>query len=184
VSRPEKEDFHVDLTFSGENKSHARPIGLVIALLGIGLIVATLTTDIAANLLPMDDRYLLVLVPLAPDGAEPFSLRSLTQEIKDKTMVVNGTVANRTEYPVMNILAVIEMQDTTGRFPQTIEAPIDPVELLPQAVGNFTATATLQEKPSGYLVKFRLAEGPFVPHKDERAPSLDIRVAPAPVVPK
>ena len=179
---PDKEDFQVDLTFSGEKKSHARPIALVIAILGIALIVATMTTDIATYLLPMDDLYLQVLVPVAADGAEPLSLRSLTQDIKDKTIIVNGSVGNRTDYPVMNILAVVEMQDTTGRFGQTIEAPVDPVELLPQAVGNFTATATLQEKPAGYLVKFRLADGPFVPHKDERAPApaLDIKIAPAP----
>jgi hypothetical protein len=179
---PEKDDFQVDLTFSGQNKSYARPIALVIVVVGVGLIILSMTTNMAAYLLPMNDAYLQVLVPVAPDGAEPLSLRSLSQEIKDKTIVVHGSVANRTDYPVPNLLAVVEMQDTTGRFPQTIEAPVDPVELLPQAAGNFTAMATLQEKPAGYLVKFRLGDGPFVPHKDERAPALDIKVSPA--VPK
>jgi hypothetical protein len=39
--------------------------------------------------------------------------------------------------------------------------------------------ATLQEKPAGYLVKFRLLDGPLVPHKDERAPAFDFKVTPA-----
>jgi hypothetical protein len=180
VSTPEKDNFNVDLTFSGRDNTYVKPVAAVIALIGIAFIVATMTTDVAAYLLPMDDAYLQILVPVAADGAGPLSLRALSQEIKDKTIVVNGSVANRTDYPVSNIVAVVEMQDTTGRFPQTIEAPVDPVELAPQAAGNFTAMATLEGKPAGYLVKFRLLDGPFVPHIDERAPALDIKVVPAP----
>jgi hypothetical protein len=173
---PENEDFHVDLSFSGRDKNYVRPAGLIIAALAIVFIVLTMTTDLASRILPMSDEYLLALIPVAPDGAEPLSLKSLEQEIMDKTINIRGTMANRTDYTISNILAVFDLQETTGRFPQTVEVPVEPVELAPQAVGGFQARATLQEKPAGYLVKFRLADGPFVPHKDDRASTFGITV--------
>jgi hypothetical protein len=38
--------------------------------------------------------------------------------------------------------------------------------------------ATLQERPAGYIVKFRLKDGPFIQHKDERAPAPTITTQP------
>ncbi len=171
---PENDDFRVDLTFSGRDKNYARPVGIGVAVVLILFMAVTMTTNVAAFLLPMDDQYLQILVPVAADGTEALSLTSLSQQIQDKTMSVTGTVANRTDYPISGVVAVVEMQDTTGRFPQTIEAPVDPAELPSKGAGTFMAMATLQEKPAGYLVKFRLADGPFVPHKDDRAPVLSI----------
>ena len=81
---------------------------------------------------------------------------------------------NRADRPVSNIIAVVEIQDTTGRFPQTKEVPVMPAELPPQATGTFTAMATLQENPGAYLVKFRFEDGPFIPHKDDRGPAITI----------
>jgi hypothetical protein len=114
------------------------------------------------------------MIPIAPDGGEPLALTSLKHEITDKTISVAGSVMNRADRPMSNVIAVVEMQDTTGRFPQTQEIEVMPIELAPQATGMFMAMATLQEKPSGYLVKFRFADGPFIPHKDERAPTITI----------
>ena len=171
---PENKDFHVDLTFSGQDRNYARPIGIVIAAIAITFIIVTMTTDVASHILPMSDDYLQALIPVASDGAEPLALKTLQQEITDKTITVRGTVFNRTDYPISNVIAVFDMQETTSRFPQTVEVPVEPADLLPQAPGNFMATATLQEKPAGYLVKFRLADGPFIPHKDERAATFSI----------
>lgn len=174
VSTPQNDDFHVDLTFSGHEKNYARPIGIVVAAVSIVFIITTMATNVASHILPMSDEYMLALVPAAADGAEPLSLKTLDHEITEKTIVVRGTVANRTDYNVSNIVAFVEMLDTTGRFAQTVEVPVEPKDLPPQGTGNFTASATLQEKPSGYLLKFRLADGPFVPHKDDRAASFGI----------
>lgn len=173
---PEQEEFHVDLSFSGQHKNRARPIGIVAAVLIIVFIVATMATDVATRILPLTDDYLQALVPVAPDGGEPLSLQSLQQEINDKTITVSGTIANRTEYTISNVLAVFDMQETTTRFPQTVEVPVQPADLAPQAAGTFTASATLQEKPAGYVVKFRLADGPFIPHKDDRAATFGVTV--------
>src|SRR5262249_33575147 len=144
----------------------------------IVFIVATMTTNVAAHLLPMSDDYLQVMIPPAPDGAEALGLAMLTHEINEKTISVSGAITNRTNEPMANILAVIQMQDTTGRFPQTAEVPVMPDALPPHGTGTFMAMATLQEKPGGYIIKFRFADGPFIPHKDERGPAITITPQP------
>jgi len=171
---PENDGPRLDLTFTGQQRS-ARPIGIGVAAALIVFIILTMTTTVASKILPMSDEYLLVMIPAAPDGAEPLSLTSLMHEIDGKTISVRGSVLNRTAQSMSDVLAVVEMQDTTGRFPQTQEVPIQPMELAPQAEGSFSAMATLEENPGGYIVKFRFAEGPFIPHKDERrAPEITI----------
>jgi hypothetical protein len=178
VSKPENDDFHLDLTFTGRDNNYAFPVGIAVAALGIVLIIATITTSVAAWFLPMSDDYLQVMIPFAPDGGEPLGLTSLMEEISDKTISVSGSVMNRAERVMSNVIAIIQIQDTTGRFPQTFEIPVMPVDLEPQASADFMAMATLQEKPGGYLVKFRFADGPFIPHKDDRAPVISITPQP------
>ena len=170
----QNDDFHLDLTFTGSQKSYARPVGIGVAAALIILIILTMTTSVASKILPMSDEYLLVMIPAAPDGAEPLALKSLMYEADEKTISVSGSIMNRTNQPVSNIVAVVELQDTTGRFPQTVAVPIQPQDLAPQAVGTFMTMATLQEKPGAFVIKFRLADGPFIPHRDERAPQITI----------
>src|SRR5207244_10310554 len=120
-------------------------------------------------------------IPLAPDGSEGLGLTSIQHEIIEKTISVSGAVMNRADKPISNILAVVQMQDTTGRFPQTVEVPVMPVDLPPQATGTFMAMATLQEKPGGYIVKFRFADGPPIPHKDDRSSAPAITITQKPI---
>ncbi len=167
-------DLQLDLTFTSREKSYARPVGIGVAGVLIFFIILTMTTTVASSVLPMRDEYLLVMIPPAPDGAEPLALKSLKYDADDQTISVNGSIMNRATQPMSNVLAVVEMQDTTGRFPQTVEVPVLPQDLLPQAEGTFAAMATLQGKPGAFVVKFRLADGPFIPHRDERAPEITI----------
>ena len=150
-----------------------------VAIAGIVLILATMTTSIAAHILPMSDDYLQAMIPAAPDGAESLGLTMLTQDFNGKTISVSGTVTNRTKEPLANVLAVVLMQDTTGRFPQTATVPVSPSTIPPQGSATFMTMATLQEKVAGYTVNFRFEDGPFIPHKDERGPSLSITTEPA-----
>jgi len=178
---PENNDFHIDLSFTGQQRDYARPIGIVVAAVGIIFILATMTTGVAARILPMTDEYLQAMVPALPDGSEPLGLTSLMHDIRDKTITVSGSIMNRADRPMSNLEVVIQMQDTTARFPQTVTVPVMPVDLQPKATGMFMATATLQEKPAGYTLKFRFADGPFIPHKDDRGPV--ITITPQPVQP-
>ena len=180
MSTREKKDFQVDLTFTGRDFSYWRPIGIGVAIACIIFIIATMTTNVAAKFLPMSDEYLQVMIPVAPDGGEPLGLTSLRHEINEKTISVTGSVINRSNETMDGIIAIVEMQDTTGSFPQTQAIPLMPQTLPPQATGIFMAMATLQENPGGYIVKFRFADGPFIPHKDERGPTISITPQPIP----
>jgi hypothetical protein len=171
---PENEDFQIHLTFTGRDSTYPLWIAIGVAIGGIIFIVATMTTSVAAKMLPMTDDYLQAMVPVAPDGGEPLSLTALTHELNDKTISVNGSVMNRADREMSGLVAVIELLDTTGRFPQTHEIPVMPPDLQPMASGTFAVTATLQENPGGYIVKFRFEDGPFIPHKDERGPAITI----------
>ena len=170
---PENNDLHLDLRYS-ERKDYARPIGIGVAAVLILLILLTMTTSVASKILPMSDDYLVAMIPAAPDGAEPLAIKSLTHEVDDKTIAISGSIMNRTNEPMMNVHAVVEIQDTTGRFPQTLEVPVQPPDLPSQGMSNFTTMATLQEAPGAYIVKFRFADGPFIPHKDDRTPEFTI----------
>jgi hypothetical protein len=184
VSKRDNNEYHVDLSFTGQGRDYSRPIGFAVAAAGIIFIIATMTTSLAARILPMNDSYLGAMIPVAPDGGEPLGLTSLMHDITEKTISVSGSVMNRSDEPMSNIVAVFDMQDTTGRFPQTVTAPVAPAELPPHGAGNFMAMATLQEKPGGYTVKFRFADGPFIPHKDDRGPALSITPQLIPAPPK
>ena len=173
MSSPEDQEFRVDLTFSSQDERNTFLIASIVAGAAIVFIILTMTTTLSSHLLPMNDDYLQVLVPVTADGAEPLGLKSLEHQIKENTITVSGTVQNRTDYNVSGIVAVVEMQDTTGRFGQTVEAPVEPVDLASQQTGSFMASATLEQKPAGYLIKFKLVDGPFIPHKDDR-PTLGI----------
>ena len=168
MSSPENQEFHVDLSFSAEDTHKRFLIAAITAGTAILFIVLTMTTSLASHLLPMNDEYLQVLVPIAADGKEPLGLKSLEHDIEENSVSVRGTVQNRTDFAVSGIMAVVDMQDTTGRFSQTVEVPLDPPDLAAQQTGSFMASATLQQKVAGYLIKFRLANGPFLPHKDDR----------------
>lgn len=178
VSTPDKNEYHLDMTFTGRQTNLARPIGIGVAIVGVLFIFATMTTNVAARLLPMSDDYLQAMIPPAPDGAEPLGLTMLSHEIAEKTISITGTISNRTRETMSNVLAVVQMQDTTGRFPQTAEVPVMPAELPPEGTATFMTMATLREKPGGYIVKFRFADGPFIPHKDERRPAVSITPEP------
>lgn len=175
---PDKNEYHLDMTFTGRQSNLARPIGIGVAIVGVLFIFATMTTNVAARLLPMSDDYLQAMIPPATDGAEPLGLTMLNYEIKEKTISVTGSITNRTKETMSNVQAVIQMIDTTGRFPQTAEVPIMPAELPPQGTATFMTMATLREKPGAYTVKFRFADGPFIPHKDERGPAVSITPEP------
>src|ERR1051325_9646339 len=123
---PLNDDLHLELTFTSREKSYARPVGIGVAAALILFIILTMMTAVASSILPMRDEYLLVMIPPAPDGAEPLALKSLKYEADDQTISVSGSITNRATRPMSNVLAVVEMQDTTGRFPQTIEVPVQP----------------------------------------------------------
>jgi hypothetical protein len=148
-------------------------IAVVVAVVGVIFILATMTTSLSAKLLPMSDQYLQVLVPQAPDGKEPLSLKTLDHNIDGTTLTVTGTVVNRTDYPISGLLAVLTAQDVNYTR-QTASAPLTPAEIPSGGTGNFQFNMTLPSAPGQYSVEFRVPDGPLVPHRDDRAASYGV----------
>ena len=160
--------FSLDLPGSKPRFDYLRIVsGTFIGLVIVGIVLFSVT-DLSSLILPMEDRYLDVLVPPTEDGTEPFILDELEQRLNGNTLSVDGRVTNVSSDEVEHVVAVIRAEDTTGRFPATLEIPVVPSILAPGDTGSFSMTVTLREKPNGYSVRFKLENGPFVPHRDER----------------
>jgi hypothetical protein len=162
-------EFKLETRFSDSSAPQLRLGALITAIVGIVVIILTMTTEIASHLLPMDDRYLVALIPQAPDGGEPLALISLKQDATDTLLTIEGTIKNRTDFSIANVEVVIEVQDRFGLTAQTVIIPVKPADLPTQEPGTFQASIATKEKLSGFKLKFQLANGPYVPHKDERA---------------
>jgi hypothetical protein len=169
VSTPERNDFKLEMTFTGKGRDYSRPIGVVFVIIGITVILMSMTSNLASDILPMNDDYLQVLVPSAPDGKEPLALKTLDQQMTDSTVSITGTVLNRTDFPISGLDAEIQAMDASGHF-KTVEVPLTPSDIPSQGTGSFQATVTLDVKPSSYSLQFKLADGPEIPHRDDRAP--------------
>jgi hypothetical protein len=178
VSTPEKDDFRLDLTFTGKDRTPLlNRIAIGVAAAGILFILATMTTGLAAHLLPMSDQYLQVLVPQAPDGKEPLALKTLDNTIEGSTLSVTGTIQNRTDFPVSGLLAVLTAQDVRYNR-QTTSVPLTPADIPSGGTGNFQISITMPDQPGQYSVEFRVPDGPVVPHRDDRASSYGISEPP------
>jgi hypothetical protein len=171
------DEFKLDTTFTGANRN-LRPAGVIFAAAGILIILLTVTTNFAEWMLPMDETYLLALVPRAADGTEALSLQMLSQEASDTALTVNGTVMNRTEFAISDLQAEIQIQDRFGFTVNTVNIPLEPREVPSQETATFLSTIMLQEPLSGYSLKFKLADGPYIAHKDDRAASFSITPSP------
>ena len=144
-------------------------IGLSILLIGVFSL-----TDLSGVLLPMRDDFLNVLRPTAADDSGyPFVLNALENDLEGNTLSISGTMTNNSTTSVENVMVVIDVEETTGRFPATLEVPVDPEVIEPEENGTFSVSVTMRQRPNNYKVQFRLQNGPFVPHRDERAFSLD-----------
>jgi hypothetical protein len=163
------DDFKLDTTFTESSRKWQKPAAVGAAIVMITIIILSMTTDLASRILPMDDAYLAALVPHASDNAEPLALKTLDHEINEKVLTVRGSVENRTDFSVAGLAAVIQPLDIYGVPLMPVEVPVQPAEVPAHSVGSFETTVTLADRPSGYSVKFRLVDGPLVPHKDERA---------------
>jgi hypothetical protein len=179
VSTPENsgnDDLHLDLRFTDRPNALVLPLATAAAAVIILIIFASMTTNLAAWMLPMEDRYLQVLVPQAPDGQEALSLTMLDYPITGNTLSITGTVVNRTDFPITGLVAVVNATDVKY-VSQTVEVPITPADLPAKGTGSFQATITLADQPGGYNLRFRLADGPLVPHHDDRGADLNVPAA-------
>src|SRR5881409_252022 len=119
-------EFKLDTRFSDRPSTFVRPAAIIFAVIGITVIILSMTTGLASRLLPMEDKYLVALIPQAPDGAQPLSLRTLEHQATDTEVTVSGTVFNRTEFTVAGLQAVIDIHDKFGFTTQSVAVPLEP----------------------------------------------------------
>jgi len=175
--------FALKLGSSGRDRDYLRiGAGVVAAVLIFGIALFSFT-DLSAALLPMEDRYLEILLPRTEEGVHPVALNELTNLVEDNRISITGRMTNASLEPVENVVAVITARETTGRFPETIEVPVEPPLIEPGESGTFSVAVTLRQRPDTYTVRFRLQDGPFVPHSDERGFSIDFQQVPGPLAP-
>ena len=151
--------------------------GIFAGLLLVAIIVFSVT-DLSEGFLPMDDRYLEILIPETEEGVRPLALDEIGNMLEDNRISVSGRVTNESLESVENVVAVITASETTGRFPETIEVPVQPSVLEPGETGDFSVAVPLRQKPDSSTVRFKLENGPFVPHSDARGPSINFLEAP------
>ena len=130
--------FSLDVPGSKPRFDYLRMVAGVFVGLAIVGIVLFSVTDLSSLILPMEDRYLDVLLPPTEDGSEPFVLDELNQRLNGNTLSVDGRMTNLSSEPVENVMAVIRAEDTTGRFPATLEIPVIPSILAPEETGSFS----------------------------------------------
>ena len=167
-------EFKLDTRFSDRPRTYVRPIATAVAIAGIVLIILTMTTGISARLLPMEDKYLIALIPQAPDGAQPLALKMLQHQANETMVTVSGTVLNRTQYTITGLQAVLDIHDKFGFTTQSVTIPLDPKDVPAGSAATFQTTVMLTSPLAGYAIRFQLIDGPFVPHKDERAEALPV----------
>jgi len=174
-----KRDLKLETSFSS-SRGALPYIAIAGALVALAGIVVVMTTDVAARLLPMDPRYVNVLVPTVADGSPPLSLQTLTQKSDNKSLTVEGSVLNRTDSTISGLLAVVQVKDRYTLPGEIAQVPIEPAELESQVKGKFRATIMVGEKGlSGYDIQFKLPnDGPFVPHKDDHPLELTPQIKP------
>jgi hypothetical protein len=165
-------DFRLDTRYSGRPNPYVRPAAVAFAVVAIVIIILTMTTSLASRVLPMEDQYFVALIPQAPDGAEPLALRSIDHMETDTMLTVSGTVFNRTAFTITGLQAVIDIHDKFGFTTQSASIPLEPKDVPAQAAATFQSTIMLKNPLAGFAVRFQLMDGPFVPHKDERAPAV------------
>lgn len=179
VSNPdEAPDFSIRLGRSGRKRDYWRIGGAIVAGISLFAIALFSFTNLSEAVLPMEDRYLDVLIPPTAEGVRPLALDEISNVLEENLISVSGRVTNTSLEPLENVVAVITARETTGRFPETIEVPVQPARLEPGESGDFSMSVTLRQRPDSYTVRFKLENGPFLPHSDARQPSIDFLRAP------
>lgn len=170
----EDSGFSPKLSASAWEYDYLRIGGGIFAGVAILVIVLFSFTDLSEGVLPMEDRYLDILLPDTEEGVLPLALSQVARVVDENRISASGRVRNTSLEPIENLTAVITARETTTRFPETVEVPVDPVTLEPGDEGTFDVAVTLRQRPTDFSIRFKIENGPFVPHSEETGYLLDL----------
>jgi len=141
---------------------------VLVSILGVWLIFKVTFTDAAKNWLPYTEERAQLLVPESPDGKEPIELLELTHSLSDNEISIQGKLKNRTRQPIEDLLATVTVEFLGTVNVVEKDVTVQPVKIEPGFEALFQISEPVTGKPSGYSVKFKLANGAIVRHKDSR----------------
>ena len=141
---------------------------LFFSIFGLWFIYKVTFTDAAEKWLPYSMETAQVLVPEAPDGQEPIELLELTPTISEKQISIQGKVRNRTLQPIEDLMATITVSFVSSLNTVVKDVALAPNKIEPGFEALFQFEASISDKPAGFSVKFKLANGGIVRHKDSR----------------
>lgn len=166
--------FSPKLGASAWEYDYLRIGGGIFAGVAILIIILFSFTDLSEGVLPMEDRYLEILLPETEAGVRPLALVEVARVLDENRISASGRVRNTSLEPIENLTAVIAARETTSRFPETVEVPVDPALLEPGEEGTFDVAVTLRQRPTDFSIRFKIENGPFVPHSEESGYLIDL----------
>ena len=117
--------------------------------------------------LPWTQEYAQRRVPPVPDGGEPIALLEFNQERGEDTITVTGRILNRTEGTLEDLIATLTLI-TSLELPLEEDVPLTPQSLEAGSEGTFEWVKPLSGEAGGIKLKFRLANGAVIQHRDSR----------------
>src|SRR5262245_8265487 len=140
----------------------------LVSVFGVWFIYKVTFTDASKNWLPYTEERAQLLVPEAPDGKEPVELLELTHTLSENEINIQGKLKNRTQQPIEDLLATITLEFVGTLSVVDKDVAVEPARIGPGFEALFRISEPLTGKLSGYSVKFKLANGAIVRHKDSR----------------
>ena len=165
-SEREPEGFRVEMVGPSRKRTWILA-GVVIAavLFLVGSVISS--SGVMDAWLPWTQEYAQRRVPPVPDGGEPVALLEFNQERGEDTITVTGRVLNRTEGNLEDLIATLTLI-TSLELPLEEEVPLSPQILEAGSEGTFEWVKPLTGAAGGIKLKFKLANGAVIQHRDSR----------------
>ena len=165
-SEREPEGFRVEMV--GPSRKRTWILAGVVAAAVLFLIGSVISSSgVMDAWLPWTQEYAQRRVPPVPDGGEPIALLEFNQERSEDTITVTGRVLNRTEGQLEDLIATLTLI-TSLELPLEEEVPLTPQSLEAGSEGTFEWVKPLSGAAGGIKLKFKLANGAVIQHRDSR----------------
>lgn len=165
-SEREPESFRVEMVGPSRKRTWILA-GVVIAafLFLVGSVIST--SGVMDAWLPWTQEYAQRRVPPVPDGGEPVALLEFNQERGEDAITVTGKILNRTEGNLEDLIATLTLI-TSLELPLEEDVPLTPRNLEAGSEGTFEWVKPLSGAAGGIKLKFKLASGAVIQHRDSR----------------
>jgi hypothetical protein len=141
---------------------------VLFSLIGVWFIYAVTFTDLSKEWVPFAQETAQLLVPEAPDGQEPVELLELSHSLTEDRISIQGKIKNRTAEALDDLMATIALSFMDPQKSVERDVALSPERIEPGSEASFQLEEYFNDRPTGYAVKFKLANGGVVRHKDRR----------------